>query len=514
MSYARLSWVAVAVAGSVSLLCLTSGRSHADDFSDIRIPKNRSLLWTLSLSANGNHNDGNNPVGTGTAGSFGANGSSQIQWLSDSDPAFTSIFGRLAFSGSRFGNEFDERIEQLTGVSTEEDARHQTAALESWELGFEHRRYPSPPPIFLSLRARGLGRYEQQWADDRRVSTLYPASGPQQRAINEQSLNQAQYTYRLSAGAGLGVGRVRDATGVYEALVLEQRLRETGALTRDLSPQARRRLADLMYVRDGFDFVHERPGRDIWQELERILADDGALASGGIDPYSVLRAEEPHFATGGVAPDGLPRSPVARQSGVLVSLFVEGNSSHDVQHFEFSSFTQQAIDDSIVAETRITASPSAEPHHDFSVASLEGSYHRPLGVHWQLDALTRASVPLRKEESSFQWFTGASATWLVSDRWLGSTFFSQSWFDADRIGDSELGDELAWNVGANWGYYLEDDLLLTLSASAEQRHTHINSLPGLSSTTFSRSENVSLALTYRFSGWFEAPGMFPAATRP
>jgi len=512
MSNARALLVIVAIAGSVSLLGLTPRRSRADDFSDFRIPKNRSLLWTLSIDASGNHNDGNNPGGTGTSGAFGANGSSQIQWLSDSDPAFTSIFGRLDLAGSRFGNEFDQRIEQPFGVSTEEDASHQTAALESWELGFEHRRYPSPPPIFLSLRAQGLGHYEQQWVDDRNVSTLYPTGNPQQRAINEQSRMRWLYSYRVSAGAGLGVGRVRNATGVYEARVLEQRLRETGALTRDLSPQARRRLADLMYVRDGFDFVHERPGRVIWQELERILADDGALASGGIDAYSVLRAEEPHFATGGVAPDGLPRSPVLRQSGVLVSLFVDGNSAHDVQHFEFSSFTQQAVDDSIVAETRITASPSNEFHHDLVLASLEGSYHRPLGLHWQIDASTRASVPLRKEDTSFQWVTSASATWLVSDRWLGSTFFSQSWFDADRIGDSELGDDLAWNFGANWGYYLEDDLLLTLSANAEQKHTHLTFLPG--STTFSRSESIGLALTYRFSGWFEAPGMFPASTRP
>jgi hypothetical protein len=512
MSDVRGSLAAVVrVAALACLTLLGAHGAHADEFSDFRIPKNEALLWSLRLDASGNRIDANDPNRASRTGQLGGTVSSDFEWLSDSEPSFTTVLGRLSLAGDRFSADQSQIIEQPVAIS-EIDEDHQTHTAESWSVIFEHRRYPSVPPLFLTVHALAFGAYGQTWVSDRTDATAHPA-GPTQQTITERNDSATNYSHRVSAGAGFGIGRVRNPTGIYEAQVLEQRLRETGALTRDLSPEARRRLANVMYVRRPFDFTTDRPGKEVWQEIERILSDDGALAERGLDPYSVLRAEEPHFGTGDLLRDGVPVSPVLRQTGALVSLFLDVTSDYAAANVDFHTFTQQVVDDSVVGESRFSQDLHADDSRDQVLLSLEGQYHRPVGPHWQLDGFTRVSLPLQKDDSSFQWRTDLSATWLVADRWIGSAFLSQDWFDADRIGDSLLGNRTTWEYGAGVSYYIEDSLLLTLAAKAlQQDFERFEAPPSPSSSSFRRSQSVSLGLTYFFAGWFAAPGMYPAAT--
>jgi hypothetical protein len=147
---------------------------------------------------------------------------------------------------------------------------------ESWSLGGSHRRYPWAVPIGFEAAANLGGSYAQSWsAQD--VRTFLLESGGSIETNRSDNVERWSYQNSVAASASAGWGRVRNATGIYDALVLEERLLGTGALTRALSPAARRRLADVMYLRGALDTVRERPGRFLWQEIERVLSEDGAL---------------------------------------------------------------------------------------------------------------------------------------------------------------------------------------------------------------------------------------------
>ncbi len=96
--------------------------------------------------------------------------------------------------------------------------------------------------------------------------------------MHDNSNNQ-----NLSGSISVGVGRVRDATSVYQTQVLEQRLLRTGALKRRLSRDAIRQLAKLFSMQGDFGLVHDYPGKHFWREVERILRENGSLAGESLD---------------------------------------------------------------------------------------------------------------------------------------------------------------------------------------------------------------------------------------
>src|SRR5205823_173566 len=82
----------------------------------------------------------------------------------------------------------------------------------------------------------------------------------------------------LTADVSLGHGRVRDATGVQLARLLEARLLEAGAIRAPLSRAAKERIAALYYLRPSLSVAHERPDRFFWREVGRVLREVGAEA--------------------------------------------------------------------------------------------------------------------------------------------------------------------------------------------------------------------------------------------
>jgi hypothetical protein len=343
---------------------------------------------------------------------------------------------------------------------------------------------------------------------------LQAPPNPSQGDIREDSNERWAYRTSLTTGVGLGVGRVRNATGVYDARVLEQRLLSSGALTRSLSATARQRLAELMYVRDAWDFVHDRPGRTLWKEIERILSEDGAVAEGGLDGYSVLRATEAHIGAGVPSADGVPRSPVGRLTGIFVGITLDQNHTQLVDRIDLNRFQQQTIADTVFAESRFHIGFHDKRHFDDGRVGLTAEYHRPLGLPWQLSASSRVVVPIRKQESWLQWNSSAGVDWMIADRWLASASLFQSWFDADRVIGSTPGDQIQLGAQTTIAYYLEDRLSLSLNANHSQSRSHLGPFfpTGVDGERYSRNQSISVGVGYRFAGWLDAPGMFAAAT--
>jgi len=268
-------------------------------------------------------------------------------------------------------------------------------------------------------------------------------------------------------------------------MVLEQRLRESGALTRPLSRAGRQRLAEVLYLRDALDTERERPGRLLWREIERVLAEDGALRESGLDPYSVLRAAEPHLgASGGLTSDGVPISPRLRQTGAFVGLLVRDDHTNSLRRDDGGMSDESILNGIVVGTSSSSFSSRSSQELDQVDGGASGEIHIPISPPWQLDASSVLLMGLRKEDNHLLFDSRVALAWLAADRWTATAFTTYSWNDEDRTDAGTGGDTWSWNAGLV--------------------PTH----------QFDRRLGASLGLTYRFSGWIATPGFFPAAMAP
>jgi hypothetical protein len=317
--------------------------ARADDYSEFRIPPHHVMGWSGTLSTSGNRST-STVTGFGSSNNssraFQGTGSSTFSWLSDSDPARTSIGVSVLASGDGTWGSADQSIP--AGVSSSSsDTRRGT---ESWSASLGQRYYPWAVPVGLDLNVVGIGQYQQSWshADAQTHGNLIPPTVTVEHTSGERWL----YRTVVQTDAAVGIGRVRDATGVYDAQVLESRLRESGALARPLSREGRRRMAALLYLRADYSKFRERPDKYLWDRVEDILREDGALGDSGLDARSIQRAGEPDIFSPSAA--GLPRSPVLRQAGAFI-----GAALFDF-HEHFSSGTTTVASSSRPSTTRFS----------------------------------------------------------------------------------------------------------------------------------------------------------------
>lgn len=484
---------------------IVSGSVSADDFSDFRIPAHRRTDWDASLSAAGNRFSGSDFSGTDTKDRFvAASGGSSFAWVADSDPVSTLILADVRASGN--GRWRSSVSPPIPGVS--EDAnREERAAFEAWQVLFDHRHYPWAIPIGFSGRAFGSGNYNQVWSEQSTGSTqmFVPV------IVDEASSSSETWAYRTVLGVdiGAGFGRVRDATAIYDAQVLERRLRETGALSRDLSAPARRDLAGLLFVRDDYSRFRDRPAKRLWEKVEAILEQDGALVEGGLDPYSVLRVGEPD-ARDGLNSDALPRSPVLRLSGAFVQGVFTFRETRVLQRLDEENEFQQFIDDSLAQSYTTERHFHQDYILDEAFAGLRGELHRPLGPPWQVDVSAQFLVPTRARPYGFELRTWGRLAWLMTDRWIVSGSVSQARTllqdDSSTFGDPVRDeDSWSWSYALGATYYFEDRLGMTLRLDESQFHLASSYQQSL----IQRSGQISLALSYRILGSFDAPGLIP-----
>jgi hypothetical protein len=109
------------------------------------------------------------------------------------------------------------------------------------------------------------GSYEQGWS-----SQYWKETRGAHLSTDRQDHKAFIFDYEVSGTAGLGVGRVRDASPVFDIYVLEKRLRDLGVLTRELKPEARVRLAQVWVAGADHTVIRDRPHSSFWQDIERI----------------------------------------------------------------------------------------------------------------------------------------------------------------------------------------------------------------------------------------------------
>jgi hypothetical protein len=291
----------------------------------------------------------------------------------------------------------------------------------------------------------------------------------------------------------VGWGRVRDATGVYDAYVLERRLTKDGAISGPLSRATRRKLAALSYLAPRFGAVHDRSKRFFWREVERILREDDAFDEGAWGAFAMMRADEP-VAFGSL-----------RQAGYFVGPTIEASVRHETMRRTMRLHSLAFRNDTLVSSIDFPFSDSQRRLGDVARAGMQAELHAPVGWRWQIDLAGRLLSPPRDFLEALEIRSDARVSYRVADRWAVHGFVNQARDLSEPFPgtDRRVG---GWtvNYGATLSFYAEDRLSFDLRAEEGQAHQRS---PIAGDFRYLRGAQVMIGTTYRFLGGLDAPGL-------
>ena len=472
---------------------------EASDFDDFRIPDHRARSMAMSLSTAATQSWGNSGAFEGESGSLGSGLTANGNWFRDSERIQTSTSFGLGGQGTRDRNE-NHMLDIGPSFVRRSDGEASTRDLrEFWSLGLGGRVYPWTVPLSMGGNVTNYASYDQRWMDQRSVDMLQRPTPPNSQRFEAQSdANLWRYSYATLIDADAGLGRVRDATGVYRAQLLVDRLGRDGVLARAPSREARARLARLYYIESDYSVAHDRGAKFFWRDVEKILGEDGALGPAGLDAYSLQHALEPYFEPFFVA---ARVRRVGWFAGVQFSGFYRNLIARSTDHF-FRAFYDS---DTLVSSDDQTRSGHVTSSTRSPLAGLEAEYHLPLDMRWQLDAVANARSDVRGLARLTTVDSQLEVNYLLADRWAARGFAAQGRLIAKARGRDPALD--LWNAsyGAELDYYLEDRVKIGLTTSEEQ-HSDRASF-GASFRTYGRTRRLFLGLSYSILRGFDAPGL-------
>ena len=458
-----------------------------DPYTGFRVPEARSLTWLVSGNARWN----------GSYESLFGSSHDLSRWSADALSAMHQHGESEAFVSDHFV-EAEGRWQQYR--ATDRYASGLGGQVYDYALDFQQLAALGSTSTTRYLGASG-------WGVDAALSASYTyarnasangsgsISGPFESHLRNDS-QVHNYLGSLSASLGPGYGRVRDVTGVFDMQVLEERLTATGRLSHPLSPAARQHLAELFSVSGDFQAAHDRPDRYLWREVERILAEDGAIEAGTLDAWSLLRALEP--ATLSIS---VTRLEGWRVSGAYELAMEQGHLDQDQQSTAVSLTNGIPTSSS---GTQASSHRSNEENRGF--ARLDVAWHRPFGMRWQADLASTGRYgdgPRRQVIAN----SALGLTYVLADRWVVTAA-------ATHVISSALVDSTrsspAWTVHGvgQLSYFFEDSWSITAGVDHMQARPLfvVNDQPAVP-MGYLRQTEVVVGLTYRPLGRFEAPGL-------
>jgi hypothetical protein len=506
----------------LALVCLTCALPHvlrADEFSTFRIPQHR--VYTLSGSLTGwGENTYQDYQGDRARTAYEVGHASMWgRWLYDSDP----LRADLRLSAYADGDLRSWRSKDTPDDTTAGQLKTNWQDLsQDWRLQADTRFYPFSFPVGFLLGAYARGTYGQGWSSQ--YSKVIEGS---HLSTNRQDHEAFIFDYDVSGTAGLGVGRVRDASPVFDVYVLEKRLRDLGVLTRELKPESRQRLAQMWIAGSDEAILRDRPHKYFWQDVERILREDGALRAEGLDAYSLYRIAEPYRPGGSwLGPDVWPSPPsisgtfgrFRRDCGWFAGLVVAGEHQHHIER-RFTRAREQEADSGVYSlDTSHSASSHLNDYRDEFSLGPKLEFHRPLGWPLQLDVASAVLFPLDNTSKAIDAQSSLTLTYLITDRWVIAGIAQHRRLIKEYryalYNERDRGDSWSVNVGASVQYYVEDRLSLILSLGHSQGRSAYEYTGNDVHAAYGRSNAAMIGISYDFLGVLEAPGLIPRSTIP
>ncbi len=468
----------------LALFCIVSSAA-AYDYRDFRIPPHRVFALSGTFSGARNSTRVTDSDLNRATGRMSGSGGLRSYWLTESDRYQLQLYNRAGFFGTYERTASSDHYALNSTDVFINAADRLNAYGEDINSQCNYRVYPWSFPIGVTGSANGDAEWSQRWSRERDELT---ESDTLERT-KDWHVND-DVDYRVSGSLGFGVGRVRDVGGVYVAYVIEQRLREEGVLTAELSAATRQRLSELAFTRPDLKHRHQRPDRFYWQEVERILCSDPSVDCANLDAYALYRIDESPFES----------QYVMRRCGFFLGAELVG--SHDRR---ISRQSQEHSEDRWVAgilQNQVTYSISNRNEHfsDALSAQIAAEYFRPISPEWQLDAEVNVRFPLREQEVG-DWtdvWSHATLTWLLTDRWfVQTTARFQRYIYRDLQGQRN-SDRWYTSGIVDVSYYLEDHVALNLETdwNFNRSYNRYNQRQ-VSEVTYM---NTSVGLTYHFKG--------------
>lgn len=478
----------------LSLACALPAVSLAGDFTDFRIPTQDWRQWNANASAGF---AGHSQNAAGDASRFhDLGGGLGAGWdrFHDSDRWQWRIRVSGGLSGDHSNSSRDERTEfpPPSPATFDQHSRdHDRSVHEFWSAGAGMRGYPWAVPVGWDVSASVDGRTDQAWTDDFEDRTF--ASGSVSHDESSSELDAWHYAESATITGSLGYGRVRDATPVFQIILLEERLRRDGVLTRELARGTRQKIAELYAIRGSFAVVHDQSDKFFWRELERLLREDGALRESGLDAYAVRHADDALVVARGFY------RPVGFFFGPTLSAF----HRHDVLRRSTSDRTVFFVDSVPLADLSTSSSQRQRSFSDRTEYGLTAEYDVPLGDRTQIRAYENFSTELSSDPHDLR------ANGLVAcERLVGERWFARVSVQHQRELVSEI-DAGRWDIAAQTSldYYLEDHLTVSFDV---QKNWDADHGPIFSDRRQDYVASIRLRL---HGGRLDAPGLI-APQRP
>jgi hypothetical protein len=488
--------------GTLLCMALITTLASADDFSDFRIPRHSLFNGTLGLSFDGSRQGSHVGLSSDLNKQLTGRMNAYLDWWMDSD----ELQRELSFSLSpyyRYYQYAGTYPSGSLGAKSKHDQKNHDWQ-EAGTLSAALRKYPVVSPWALELGASlkcnfSQSRYQYESENDN------PDAYEIKYIQYEKSWG---YDYYASLSAGIGYGRVRDATAIYTVQVLEDRLTATGALKNPLTKTAREKLAALFYNQGMYASIHDRSGKFFWKDVEQVLRDEGALSNTTLDAYSLYRADENTIPS---EINGRTYSLVkgfTRYSGYWAGLTVQGNHDHYINrdwtnHYNILHSTPDQHSDEVTRFIRY------DYWTDHIWMGVRGEYHKPLGMRWQVDGSGSLLFPTDRMSKSMQLSTDVSLVYQISDRFQFNVYGNQN-RDLEKSGTRygvKYLDNWSVNLGAGIYYYIEDNLRAGLSYTNSQQRLFPQSSSSSNDGRYYESDDYfTVGLSYHFLGRGEIQG--------
>lgn len=502
----------------LALGLLSRARAFAGDgaFESFRVPENAFHSWVLTLDGVGSWDHTTQGAVRARTSRADGRGASEFRARRESERWSRSVDALVTAAVDR--NHSADETSPLPGdpLALVSNSGHVDFGVQQIRITGSERHFATGLPLFLGGTASLSNRFQQQNQKSISDSSLSVPSA--RRHFHDKSLDTNYDVMQFAASLDVGVGHVRNATGYFEARVLEERLRKAGALSRALSGAARQRLAAIFYARDAVELTRDRPASSAWAAIESVLREDGALDERGIPSGTWLDASSPFLHGFDPDPSGLPVSPVVRQTGASASASIHWQRFRE--HAHFASTYADRVDSAAVVLTNDAGSGSGNffQHSASQLAfGLDGDFHRSLSDRLQFDVRGSAEWPFAGSNRIFTSAAGAVLSWCVADRWLATTSSDYAYESERSASGRTIRRSRASSLRAGLEYFVTDRLGVT--ASLLQRWSHEDGeaggpLPTPLTDLLESGGQFDFGLTYRLSGFARIADVFPVTTAP